>query len=450
MIEVKHDHKLKFPTIEVPKYNESDDEGPNIARQTNIEGVLVPLFRFNNLTITFEMVQSMMLTCNRVPEIHVEIKDFVDLIKIMDTPGPDNILYMQIVPPFDGAYRKIQLAFYVVNSSIDGNIITLDGIYYVPKFFDTVMRPYGMISSYELFDAISNEYSLGFCSNIDDSQDERYIYNPNRTIMEFMDNEVGISGMKEHVFAWWIDFWNNINLVDLFKEYNSVYSDEDMQIWLCNNFKATDAGENEPYQQIAAFSNHPAFVSSPMYIDDYRPVSRSSLITDCNYETYSMGNLKAESMLIQDGDVHNSIFTKYRYGGEVFGDFNYLAQRACREMFINKINSQCIEVITKTPVLGLIKGGHVNVWWYDIGNQTAKNIDSSGIESNIPIPDDPEGSRDGDVPVVINKTISGQYFIVDIEFNYIGGMSWENKYILSRSAEDIQRINPPANESFLS
>ena len=53
MIEVKHDHKLKFPTIEVPKYNESDDEGPNIARQTNIEGVLVPLFRFNNLTITF-------------------------------------------------------------------------------------------------------------------------------------------------------------------------------------------------------------------------------------------------------------------------------------------------------------------------------------------------------------------------------------------------------------
>ena len=134
----------------------------------------------------------------------------------------------------------------------------------------------------------------------------------------------------------------------------------------------------------------------------------------------------------------------------VFGDFNYLAQRACREMFINKINSQCIEVITKTPVLGLIKGGHVNVWWYDIGNQTAKNIDSSGIESNIPIPDDPEGSRDGDVPVVINKTISGQYFIVDIEFNYIGGMSWENKYILSRSAEDIQRINPPANESFLS
>ena len=73
MIEVKQDHKLQFPTIEVPKYNESDDEGANVAKQTNIEGVLVPLFRFNNLTITFEMVRSMRLTCDRVPEIRIEI-----------------------------------------------------------------------------------------------------------------------------------------------------------------------------------------------------------------------------------------------------------------------------------------------------------------------------------------------------------------------------------------
>ena len=449
MIEVKQDHKLQFPTIEVPKYNESDDEGVNIARQTNIEGVLVPLFRFNNLTITFEMVQFMRLTCDRVPEIRIEIKDFLDLIKIMDSPGLDNILYMQIVPPFDDAYKKIQLAFYITDTNIIGNIVSLTGVYYVPKFFDTVMKPYGIISSYELFNNIANDYSLGFCSNVDDSPDERYVYNPNKPVTEFMDNEIEFTGEKEHVFTWWIDFWNNINFVDLFKEYNEICSDDDMQIWLSNTFKATDNEENEPYQQIAAFSNHPAFTSSPMYIVDYKPISRSALITDCNFETYSMDDLEASSTLIQDGDVHNDIFTKYQYGGEVFGDFNYLSQRACRSMFLNKVNSQCIEVTLSTPMLGLIKGDHVNVWWYDIGNQTAKNIDTSGIESNAPLPDDPEGSRDGDVPIVINKTVSGQYYIVDIEFNYVGGMCWENKYILSRSAENIQRINPPSNESFM-
>lgn len=450
MIEVKQDHKLQFPTIEVPKYNESDDEGANVAKQTNIEGVLVPLFRFNNLTITFEMVRTMRLTCDRVPEIRIEIKDFLDLIKIMDSPGLDNILYMQIVPPFDDAYKKIQLAFYITDTNIDGNIITLTGTYYVPKFFDTIMKPYGIISSYELFNTISNDYSLGFCSNVKDSPDERYIYNPNKPVTEFMNREVEFSGEKEQVFTWWIDFWNNINFVDLFKEYTEICSDEDMQIWLSDTFKSTDNEENKPYQQIAAFSNHPAFTSSPMYITDYKPISQSSLITDRNFETYSMDNLEASSTLIQDGDVHNNIFTKYQYGGEVFGDFDYLSQRACRDMFLNKINSQCIEVVIKTPMLGLIKGDHVNVWWYDIGNQTANNIDSSNIESNIPIPEDPEGSREGEVPIVINKTISGQYYIVDIEFNYIGGMCWENKYILSRSAENIQRVNPPSNESFMS
>lgn len=449
MIEVKHDHKLQFPTITIPKYNELDDEGPNIARQTNIEGIFVPLFRFNNLSITFEMVDSMRMTCNPTPSIRVTIRDFLDFIKIMDTPGLDNILYMQIIPPFDDAYKKIQLAFYITNSSIDGNMVTLDGVYYIPRFFDTVMKPYGMISTYELFDSISNDYSLGFCSNVDETSDERYIYNPNRSVTDFMNNEIEYAGGDGHVFAWWIDFWNNINLVDLFKEYNELYSDEDMQIWLFDNFKATDNEENKPYKQIAAFSNHPAFISSPMYIDDYTPISMSSLITDCNFETFSMDKMESSSILIQDGDVHNNIFTKYQYGGEVFGDFNYLSQRACRNMFLNKINSQCIEVVTKIPMLGLIKGDHVNVWWYDIGNQTAQNIDMSDIETNASVPDDPKDAREADVPILINKTISGQYYIVDIEFNYIGGMNWENKYILSRSADSIQRINPPANESFM-
>ena len=216
-----------------------------------------------------------------------------------------------------------------------------------------------------------------------------------------------------------------------------------------NNFKATDSEENKPYKQIAAFSNHPAFISTPMYIEDYTPTSRSSMVTDRNFETYSMDDMEASSILIQDGDVHNNVFTRYQYGGEVFGDFNYLARKACRNMFLNKINSQCIEVITRIPMLGLIKGDKVNLWWYDIGNQTARNLDTSDIESNTAIPDDVEGSRDGEVPMVINKTISGQYYIVDIEFNYVGGMNWENKYTLSRSAEGIQRINPPSNESFM-
>lgn len=449
MIEVKHDHKLQFPTIEVPKYNEDVDDGNDVIKQTNIEGVLAPLLRFNNITITFEMVNRMTLTCNPVPTIDIEITDFLGLIKVLDTPGLDNILYLQILPPFDDAYKKIQLAFYVTNTSIVGNIIRMTGTYYVPKFFDSVMKPYGIISSYELFDSISNDYSLGFCSNVDGTTDERYIYNPNKKVIDFMSKEIEFTGEKEHVYTWWIDLWNNINFVDLYKEYNELYSDDDMQIWMYNNFKATNEEENKPYQQVAAFSNNPAFISSPLYIDDYKPISRSSLVTDCNFEVYSMDNCEASSTLIQDGDVHNDIFMKYEYGGEVFGDFDYLTQKACRNMFLNKINSQCIEVVSKLPILGLMKGEHVNVWWYDINNMVAETFDNTDIQSNVNIPGDDNNVEGTDMSIIINKTVSGQYYIMDIEYRYMGHMDWEVKYILSRSAESIQRINPPSNESFM-
>ena len=162
-----------------------------------------------------------------------------------------------------------------------------------------------------------------------------------------------------------------------------------------------------------------------------------------------MDKLNASSTFIQDGDVHNDIFTKYQYGGELFGDFDYLSQRACRNMFLNKINSQCIEVTIHSPMLGLIKGDHVNLWWYDIANKTAENLDTSSITSNTAIPDDTDNKLGDEVSAIINKTISGQYYIVDVEFNYLGDMVWNNKYILSRSAEDIQRINPPSNETFM-
>lgn len=449
MIEVKHDHKLQFPPIEVPKYNEDSDDGVVIAKQTNIEGVVTPLLRFDNLTITFEMVKYMSLTCDPVPTITIEIEDYLGLIKILDTPGIDNILYLQILPPFDDAYKKIQLAFYINSTKIYGNIIRMQGTYYVPRFFDSVMKPYGIISSYKLFEQISNDYSLGFCSNMEDTEDDRYIYNPNHKVTKFMNNEIKFSGNKEHVYTWWIDFWNNINFVDIFQEYNELYSDEDMQIWIYNNLGETDNDENVPIQQIAAFTNHPGMVATPMYISDYIPISASTGVTDQNFEVYNMDNLEPVGTLIQDGDVHNDIFTQYKYGGEVFGDFDYLTQKACRNMFINKINSQCIEVVNHTPILGLMKGDHVNLWWYDINNMVTDAVGDVDIDSNSPIPENGDVDDIPDTSVVINKTISGQYYIMNIRYEYVGAMCWNNTYTLSRSAESIQRINPPSNESFM-
>jgi len=450
MIEVKHDPKIKFPEIKVPQYYGDIDDGPNIIRQVNMEGILVPLIRFNNLVITFEMVSSMRLTNNILPTISLEIDDYLELIRILDQPQRDNILYLQILPPFDNAYKKIQLSFYITQTSITGNRVSMSGIYYIPGLYDNVMKPYGILSTYGLFEKISNDYSLGFCSNVSNIEDERYIYNPNKRIDEFLNDEVQFAGGDKHVFTWWIDFWNNINLVDLYQAYNERVSEEKLQVWISDNFKATDTEETKPYKQVAAFSNLPAFVASPLYTPTYTPVLNTVMVTDKNFEIHKIKDDELSSTVIQDGDVHNDIFMNYEYGGEVFGDFDYLSQRACRGMLLNKINSQCIKITSYLPLLGLMKGGYVNVWWYDIDSLISPTTNQDDINTNIDVPQGAETTlNSSESNITLNKTVSGQYYIVNIEYLYTGHRNWEVNYTLSRSAEYIQTLNPPTNETFM-
>lgn len=451
MIEVKQDHKLNFPPIKVPRYNEDNDEGEQIFNQTEIEGVLVPLLRFNNTVITFEQVDKMILTCNPIPRIDITITDFLQIVRIFDQPGHDNILYLQILPPFDDAYKKIQLAFRIEYSQIKGNRFRMSGVYMVPGIFDTQMKPYGITTTYELFEQVANDLSLGFCSNVDETNDERYIYNPNLRLPELLSSEVQFAGEKGHVFTWWIDFWNNINLVDIYKEYNEVLPDDQLQIWLSDNFKDS-LNKAEPYPQIAAFTNSPAFAASPMFVPTYKPILETNNTTDMNFETYSMENQEASSTIIQDGDFQHEVNkgVGYVYGGEIFGKFDYLSQRACRGMFLNKVNETKIELVAHYPLLGLMKGGHVNFWWYDINNMVTDEVDNSNIESNSPIPDDSvDELNTPDGRISINRTVSGQYYIDDIVYKYTGHRNWEVKYTLCRSAEYVQRLAPPSEETFL-
>jgi len=449
---VKHDPKLAFPDISVPMYSE-DAADPNSMdlKQTIVEGVLIPLFRYNNMTITFEMVSMMTLRCSTIPTISLVFIDHVGMVKALDMPGHDNILYLQILPPHDNTYKKVQLSFYITSVKIRGDKVSLSGVYYVPGLFDNIMKPYGMISTYDLFDRISKEYSLGLCSNIDGTNDDRYIYSPNDTAMGLLDSEIPFAGVddknKEHVFTWWIDLWNNINLVDIYKEYTTIFGEDELQIWVGDNFNdSTGTDDLPPKTQIAAFSNHPVMSSSPMYIYDYTPRLDANTGTDVVFEIYDMGDDDRKSSLIQDGDTGPMVFKKYIYGGEVYGSFDYLTRRATRGFFFDKMNEQTIEVTIHTPLIALMKGGHVNVWWYDMNNIYTEKIDRSDIKSNIPLPDN--DTTDDTDSYTINKTVSGQYLITDIVYKYNNGV-WDVRYTLCRSAESIQRINPPSKETFM-
>ena len=147
----------------------------------------------------------------------------------------------------------------------------------------------------------------------------------------------------------------------------------------------------------------------------------------------------------------NDIFKKYEYRGEVFGTHNYLVQEMLQRSFLQKMHSQTIQVELPNTQLGLMRGGRVYLNWYecddlvtaaiDEGNETistnSDEIDTG--DQNASMTD--ETGNVADQSWVLNKTVSGQYYILDSVFKYQktngGQMQWRQQLTLCRPQDGV-------------
>ena len=173
--------------------------------------------------------------------------------------------------------------------------------------------------------------------------------------------------------------------------------------------------------------------------------------TDKTVETYSMLELNSETLDVLDGNVYNDIFKKYEYRGEVFGEHNYLAQEVLHRSFLQKMSSQTIEVELRKPQFGLYRGGRVSLQWYECDDFIRKTIeeendnmntnsdDIDSAESNNP--EELDNGQAADKSWTLNKTISGQYYIMDSRLKYDhrnGSMEWKHILTLSRPSSGVE------------
>lgn len=462
MIEVRFDPTLILPDIKMPIYSEDYETDPRgiefgsdgdttVLKQTKVDGVMVPLVRMCNQTIFFTEIVDMHLYINQVPRLDITIDDQLGLIKNLDTPSWDNSLQLQILPPFEGAYKKINLLFYIESVNISGSIISMSASYHIPNLWDHEMRAYGEITTYEFMEMTAREFGLGFASNITDTDDKRYIYNPMKNIIDHISNTVSYAHnkTKESIFDWWIDYWNNLVLVDKYTEYHEKVPEEKLQIWTVDNSPSIGGDDNtqKPVKMIAAFNNNPILRNSQLSISNYTPEFSHTGSTDQIFDTYSMDNLQQTTTLIENGDVKDNLQKSYIYGGEFFGDYDYLARNAAKDMMLSKIDAQTIRVSINIPTLGLVQGGKANLWWYDENNYVTGPITdaaNSEISSNIDLPESIIIDNVGGW--VINKMISGQYYISEMSFYYHTQFQWSQEFLLSRDGSEIEKYNTPIKE----
>lgn len=482
-VTVKFDPEVEIEEIKMPLLNSTPEEEPErydmgVYQQTRVEGIAAPMVRLNDVVIYSDQIIRMELHSNPLPKVDVVINDCFGISRVLDSPKSDNLLVVQVIPPFDNCYKKINLRFYITSYSINGNNIHVHGEYNIAGQHDMVLESFGKKTTYEIVEEIAHRLKLGLASNISGTEDSRYMYCPSKEILTVLQQEVGCGGGETCVLDWWIDYWNYINLVNVYDLYKSTDNETEQKepipkIWtkITNAVEMNELNETDPVEIDAVITNHPSMSGSPLSVTSYKMNSTTSrnlrFGTDKTIETYSMVELNSNTIDVVDKDISNDIFKKYEYWGEVFGSYNYLIQSALASSFFQKMYSQTIEVSLKKPQFGLCRGGRVYMNWYECNsyisdtmsdaNETistnADNIDTSYSDSEEA---DEENGFPAENKWILNKTISGKYYILDsiLKYNHSGGnMNWEHTLKLSRYSsgvkkyiDELERLNEETNE----
>lgn len=463
-IELKREPTIKHKDIYISMFSDTpenmdNDYSPTSAIQTKFYGILCPIIAINGLVIDMADITSFMLDgIPSVPTIELEFYDRNDSFKRFLDVGTDNILQLQIIPPADDMYKKVNLDFYLYEFSADGGMYSCKGEYKLQALTDTRWKAMGEVSTYELMDKISLETGLGFASNVDVIEDKRYITASYTTYLDLMKEEISRAlADGTQVYDWWIDFWDNLVICNLYDRIKSVDQDEDMQVWEQSNVGNITQGDESTYERsLALYTNAPGRETSNLYIDSAEPYSNpvsqnkgNSVATTCWLEE------KHEyiSDCILDGDVEAdaNVFTKYEYLGEVYGSYNYLMAEKARELYMDKMLAETLVVHTTVPQLCLNKGSQVKVVWYE--NNSITQIRQDQIDglystyeeqiSEIGWLKDFMPEKDENQPMLINLQISGQYTVLGQQIHFSGDSGTWDVYIkLTRPRETKPRILP--------
>lgn len=453
-LSVVYDASLKLPNIEKLLVTPAPDELPddaginmNTVQQTKIDGIMAPLVQLNNMQINFDQIESFTLYCtDNLPSVNMVIHDDFGLIRTIESPTSDNQVQIQIIPPFDNAYKKVNLLFYITSYRSVGQHLHISAVYYVPGIYNSLLESYGKISSYKLCDLMAKKLQLGFVTNVSPSGDERYMYCNNITCIEELSKEIRCGGSEYSILDWWIDWRNNLTLCDIYDRYNA---DGDVpDIWVDGGIvKENTSFDSDPVPQKvrAVITNLPDSKKSSLYANRYQNILDTSGNigngTDKVLLIHSFDTNDASDYLIQDGDIKNDIFTKYEYRGEYFGNYNYLAQQSRNDLYKQKMQSSNIIIHLCQPILGLMRGDRLEFAWYETAPLTQDVIleanNSQEVSNNAPeLPDTEDPIPDS---MILNKQVSGQYYILGTTLKYSrvpkGASNWDYELRLARPAD---------------
>lgn len=469
----------------------------------NTYGITSPLISINNIIIEEKCIVKFKLDgCGHIPTVTATVIDSANKFRVFDPVTSDNEMIVQILPRTDTYYKKIKLTFYITKFQVRGETIDVAGVYKLPQLSSSVIQGFGEMTTYKLLEKIATDLNLGIVTNIGECDpnkdarnafmkdenrsggsgfqdygnlyqkqnkyvaavreesevDKRWIYCDNISYVDLMAREVELGGDVENnlIYDYWIDFWNYMNIMDIYDRYTNIDVDENMILYSCagqTDANATDEDIEKTYVMISpvALTNADGMEQTDLYIRDLdkhsTPGNNYANGSDRVLSVYEENRGEYLDHLFQNSEVKKDIYTKYIYGGEIYGDNNFFLNRELRADWLRKVKSNYIIVDSAAPCVGIMRGQQIRVEWIihdDAYVDALKNLAEDDLinekrDTNVPKSGIEEGVPQNGTIAITDETVSGQYLVWGINLIYKDGF-WHNELTLVRPPEAVPRI----------
>ena len=213
--------QIDAPTYVLPPMSIPAPPKPDSVADTAQNLGLTPFFFYNGYQIDSRNISLLNLSYDGLfPKVQIEFKDTFDLMK--KYPPLDDTKFELFFNASSANIKSIHLKFkYESHNFLDKKgIYSLSGTIDIPLLYTVSSKSYTG-TSFESLRNISKELSLGFNSNIDNTNDSMKWINTNKKVKDFIQDIVEHSYISDSSFMiGYIDYYFSFNYVDIEKEWN--------------------------------------------------------------------------------------------------------------------------------------------------------------------------------------------------------------------------------------
>jgi LAS superfamily LD-carboxypeptidase LdcB len=436
---------IESPTIKLEpikiQSNLSDKGNKEIAKGVGY----LPFVWYNGYQISERDIKSLTLYHDGIlPKVKFTFQDSNGLMRSIGFPQDDTTfqLFLNSRSP---NLKSIHLDFKVQNFQDGGKgKYTIIGTLNVPGLYYLEFKSYKQKTSLETLKEIAKECGLGFNSNIDNTDDKMTWINPGNRVYEFIQDIIKNSYKSDESFLHgYIDYYYSFNYVDIEKELNRDIT-QDVIVDTSGSKEQLVSDDNKKLIPLR-LTNDQTSKSSSLFFENFKLKNNSTMISleegymtkvkfyDCNKKDLLIFDIdsitsEGDKTIILKGKSQEKDFYENHYNSIWNGKLDIdNAHKNFNYSFIQ--NDRNIADLVKISVDFQMPNPNFNLYKLQKVNMVFNN--TSKTPSN---------------PEALMWRLTGEWLIVNIEFNFKNGTIVQNitaiKRELSMSPSEIKNQTP--------